>query len=235
MKLTENQIQELYVFTRKHYVEWYDLQTELVDHLANDIETLREQNPETSFEKALDLTFKKFGVFGFADVIAKRQKALRRKYMNMSIQYLNEFFRLPKIILTVLMTLSMFKIMIGNSIESTFYIFRIICLCLAILVFFHKIKLRIMKKQTGIRWMFEEYLHKADISFFIIITLSHLTALGLFNFLEGVSKSWVIFGVAFLTTLFSIITYFDVVVFPRKVQGYLSQNFPEYIIPNKIL
>lgn len=29
--MTEAQIQELYVFTRKHYVEYYDLQTELVD------------------------------------------------------------------------------------------------------------------------------------------------------------------------------------------------------------
>ena len=38
MKLTEEQIQQLYKFTRQHYVEHYDVQTELVDHLANDIE-----------------------------------------------------------------------------------------------------------------------------------------------------------------------------------------------------
>ncbi|MDC1464178.1 hypothetical protein N8387_00675 [Polaribacter sp.] len=34
MKLTETHIQELYKFTRKHFVEHYDVQTELVDHLA---------------------------------------------------------------------------------------------------------------------------------------------------------------------------------------------------------
>ena len=39
MKLTPQQIEQLYQFTRQHYVEWYDLQTELVDHLANSIET----------------------------------------------------------------------------------------------------------------------------------------------------------------------------------------------------
>ncbi len=36
-KLSENQIQQLYKFTEQHYVEWYDVQTELVDHLANGI------------------------------------------------------------------------------------------------------------------------------------------------------------------------------------------------------
>jgi hypothetical protein len=32
MKLTAPQIDHL-TFTRQHYVEWYDLQSELVDHL----------------------------------------------------------------------------------------------------------------------------------------------------------------------------------------------------------
>ena len=45
MKLTPQQIDQLYLFTRQHYVEYYDLQTELVDHLANAIETEWQQNP----------------------------------------------------------------------------------------------------------------------------------------------------------------------------------------------
>ena len=42
MKLTENQIEALYKFTRQHFVYHYDVQTELVDHLANDIEQIWE-------------------------------------------------------------------------------------------------------------------------------------------------------------------------------------------------
>ena len=38
MKLNQGLILELYAFTRKHFVEHFDLQTELVDHLANGIE-----------------------------------------------------------------------------------------------------------------------------------------------------------------------------------------------------
>ena len=47
MKLTTEQIDQLYRFTRQHYVEWYDLQTELVDHLANAIEEQWQENPKT--------------------------------------------------------------------------------------------------------------------------------------------------------------------------------------------
>ncbi|MDO5969467.1 hypothetical protein Q4Q35_06575 [Flavivirga aquimarina] len=38
-RLTELQINKLYAFTKKRYVEWYDVQIELVDHLANGIES----------------------------------------------------------------------------------------------------------------------------------------------------------------------------------------------------
>ena len=53
MKLTAEQIEQLYVFTRQHYVEYYDLQTELVDHLANAIEQQWESNPKLTFEMVL--------------------------------------------------------------------------------------------------------------------------------------------------------------------------------------
>lgn len=33
-KITALQIDKLYTFTKKHYVEYYDLQTESVDHLS---------------------------------------------------------------------------------------------------------------------------------------------------------------------------------------------------------
>jgi hypothetical protein len=51
MKLTAEQIDHVFTFTRQHYVEWYDLQSELVDHLANAIETQWQENPKLSFNK----------------------------------------------------------------------------------------------------------------------------------------------------------------------------------------
>ena len=78
MKLSAEQIERLYQFTRQHYVEYYDLQTELVDHLANAIEEQWQQNPKLSFEEALQIEFKKFGVFGFMDVVEQRQSVLNK-------------------------------------------------------------------------------------------------------------------------------------------------------------
>ncbi len=37
-KITEQEINQIFDFTKKHYVEFYDVQVELVDHLANAIE-----------------------------------------------------------------------------------------------------------------------------------------------------------------------------------------------------
>lgn len=68
MKVTNSQIDTLYTFTRQHYVEWYDGQTELVDHLANGIEEQWQENPNLTFDEALKNEFKRFGVlcyYGF--------------------------------------------------------------------------------------------------------------------------------------------------------------------------
>ena len=102
-KLTEKHIEELYIFTRQHYVEYYDVQTELVDHLANDIEQIWDNKPQLSFEKARNISFKKFGIFGFMNVIEEKQKQLNKKYIKIVFQFIKDWFKLPKIILTVLM------------------------------------------------------------------------------------------------------------------------------------
>ena len=101
MKLTTEQIQNLYQFTRKHYVEWYDLQSELVDHLANDIEQIWQKEPKLTFEQAKQKSFKKFGVFGFMEVVEKREVALSKRYYKMMWNELIQFFTIPKIVLTI--------------------------------------------------------------------------------------------------------------------------------------
>ena len=72
----------------------YDLQTELVDHLANDIEAVWEENSNLSFNKARDLSFKKFGVFGFMDVVSERQKIMNKRYMKILWSFAKEWFTL---------------------------------------------------------------------------------------------------------------------------------------------
>ena len=94
MKLTSAQIDQLYTFTKQHYVEYYDLQTELVDHLANAIELEWESNPTLSFETLLNKEFKKFVVFGFMDVVEEKQKAMNKIYNKLVWGHFKTFFNL---------------------------------------------------------------------------------------------------------------------------------------------
>lgn len=102
-KITKPEIENLYAFTRKHYVEYYDLQTELVDHLANGMEARWQENPHLSFEENLNLEFKKFGVFGFSDVVEKRQRAMEKKYYRLIWKELLSAFCDPKILFFILL------------------------------------------------------------------------------------------------------------------------------------
>src|SRR5436190_20609356 len=110
MKLTSEQIDRLYQFTIQHYVEYYDLQTELVDHLANAIEQQWEENPKISFEDALQVEFKKFGIFGFTGVVEKRQLVLDKKYKQIVWGHLKSFYNIPKIFATFISIWMIFKV-----------------------------------------------------------------------------------------------------------------------------
>jgi hypothetical protein len=62
-----------------------------VDHLANAIETQWQENPKLSFNEALNKEFKKFGVFGFMDVVEKRQTVLSKKIQLIVWQHFKDF------------------------------------------------------------------------------------------------------------------------------------------------
>jgi hypothetical protein len=90
-ELSAEQVNQLFEFTRKHYVEYYDVQVELVDHLASSIENEQAENPNLSFDEALNNVFRGFGIFGFdgiteakVELIGKQQRKLWQKtYINL--------------------------------------------------------------------------------------------------------------------------------------------------------
>ena len=130
-KLTLEQIDNLFELCEFHNVRYYDVQIELVDHLAAVIETLWETNPELSFEEAAYLAGEQFGIdpgfnvaydsllppisgrtyigeSGFEAIKEAKEKELRRKYDRLQWKYIGEFFKLPKIILTLAITFALF-------------------------------------------------------------------------------------------------------------------------------
>ena len=109
MKLSAKQIEQLFTFTKKHLVEHYDVQVELVDHLANAIEDQWKENPNILFEDALQTEFKKFGIFGFTGLVEQKQAALKNHYWKIIKKEFISFFSVPKIILSVILFYILFQ------------------------------------------------------------------------------------------------------------------------------
>ena len=109
--VTPKQIERLYEFTRQHYVEYFDVQTELVDHLANAIETHWQELPDDDFETALQKEFRKFGVFGFMDVVEHKTKEMNKRYSKILWQKIKDFFTFPKIMMTLCIALVVYTVL----------------------------------------------------------------------------------------------------------------------------
>jgi hypothetical protein len=80
MTLQKDQIECLFEFTRRHGVQYYDVQAELVDHLASQIEADMDANPALAFHAALDEAYTKFGPKGFKFIEDHRAEAVYVRY-----------------------------------------------------------------------------------------------------------------------------------------------------------
>lgn len=97
MELTKEQIDALHRFVEKKHVHWYDLQAELVDHLASRIEEDMAANTDLSFDAALEKVYAGFGIFGFAKLVQERQSQLQRRAKRIWWTEFRSYLRWPRI------------------------------------------------------------------------------------------------------------------------------------------
>ena len=229
MKISEIQIEQLYKFTRQHYVYHYDVQTELVDHLANDIEKIWEEHPKLSFEEARDKSFKKFGVFGFMDVVEAKQKQMNKRYWKIILRFTKEWFTLPKIILTTSLFLAILMLL---KISFADYIILGMLLLAVIVELISVYQLRKSHKKK----------EKNNEKIFLLEAMigttrngySGLIFVNIFNFINltrtnfsQMSIYWQI-TIALLITLLIILFHVSHYVLPQKAEELLQETYPEY-------
>ena len=234
MKLTHQQVDQLYLFTRQHYVEYYDLQTELVDHLANAIEIEWQQNPNLTFDEVLNKEFKKFGIFGFVDVVQKRQAALGKKYNSLVWEHFKEFFGIPKILLTLAMTVLLFTVLKLSLYQDL--IITGLYFILTIFTFYEMIKSwkqrNKKKKSQEKRWLFEEIINQYG-TFSGEILLPFNVLLQIYNRIDiYVTKDYFLLGLSVVFVVFSIVLFIIFKIIPSKAEAYLKQTYPEYKLEN---
>jgi hypothetical protein len=230
MKLTQEHIDQLYKFTRAHFVEWYDLQTELVDHLANDIENIWEKEPNLSFDQAKTKAFKKFGIFGFQDVIADKSKSVNKRYWKLFGQIFKDYFKLPKITLTLMITLLVFSILrlTGHEVLILITIFWIIFIFPIVFGFRYKSKLKRRFKKTGKKWMVDEVIKQSGLLFLVSIQIP----IQLLRYADTdkifILNSTELLVASFMLTVFAIFVYILTTLVPPKLEKEMCKLYPEY-------
>jgi hypothetical protein len=228
MKITDAHITELYRFTREHFVEHYDVQTELVDHLANDIEQIWIEQPTLTFREAKTISFKKFGVFGFMDVVGSRQKALEKRYWKTILRFVKDWFKLPKIILTLIIYSSLFLLFTSSVSEFVFvgiiscYFFFGIGKIIQLKSIFNK-----RKKSLGKTWMLEDLIFKQGVGNAALLPLYTFQTFLHIGDLTSMSVTWALIASVFYTSIF-IIGYISLMIIPSKAEELLLETYPEY-------
>ncbi|WP_290701165.1 hypothetical protein [Lacinutrix sp.] len=227
MKLNNSQIQDLYTFTKNHFVEYYDLQTELVDHLANDIEVMWQKEPKLSFEDAKTKAFKKFGIFGFMEPIEQKQKAMNKRYMRYLWTELKKWFALPQITLTITLFL-MFYISFTTSYANYFAVVFYVLIgvwCSVKSYQLNKVFKR-RKVKSNKKWILEEMIFKqAGGTMFIFLSQIH----PVFSLSEKFSSStFAIVGFSFLFTFLVLINYISLELLPNKADKLINETYPEF-------
>ena len=230
MKLSTQQIDQLFTFTRQHFVEWYDLQSELVDHLANAIETELQENPKLSFDEVLSKEFKKFGVFGFMDVVEKRQAVLGKKYNGLVWYHFKDFFGVPKIVLTIAMTLVLFSILkISQYSEWIVMGLYLILILFTFYEIFKNIKFKKEKKEAKQkRWLFEEIINQYGGFAGAIIFPLNLFSRMFYHSEQYINNDYWTLGLSLFLVLFAIVIFIIFKIIPSKAEDYLVATYPEY-------
>lgn len=108
MELRKQDIDRISKFVEGKYVDYYDVQVELVDHIATAIEEKQAVDPGKEFEEALEEVYRSFGVMGFADLVMTKEDAMAKQRMQMWWHECKTWFAWPKVALTVLILLAVY-------------------------------------------------------------------------------------------------------------------------------
>ncbi len=229
MKLTTPQIEDLFKFTRKHFVYHYDVQSELVDHLANDIEEIWNEKPYLSFKDARDTSFKKFGIFGFMDVIEAKQKQMNKRYRSILRRFFREWFTMPKVMTTLAVFLSLFMVL---KIQYSEYFLLGALFLVVILDFIQQTKARkIQKKKTQKQekvFLLEAMIGntRQGVTFFGVLELFNCLNMVKVPF-SSLSDHWLLL-ISFSATALLILFYITAFLIPQKAEELLAETYPEY-------
>ena len=228
-KLTPEQIEELHEFCYLQSVIHYDTQVELVDHLASAIEELWETNPTLSFQDALYQVSAQFGNHaGFVIIRQEKEKALRKKYRRLLWQFVADYYKFPKIMVTMSLFLGIYTALrftendqwIVGSLLIMFITFSLFYL----LYYFPKyVRIKVPERHS---FLLNEITRKG------VVSQTMMFSGGFISMGSHASNFSTTGSLVFsaLASLFLVLLYGDCFFIPKKIHEHFKEQFPQFQI-----
>ena len=111
-QLNREEVEQITHFLKENDVKHYDVQLEMIDHFATSIEEQWDTYPSAwNFKlKILDI-YNHIGKKGFEKIVAEKTSAANRKAYKYAFSLVKQFFKLPQIILSILVIVFLFELL----------------------------------------------------------------------------------------------------------------------------
>lgn len=228
--LTKEQVALLFAFCERKHVRFYDVQVELVDHLATAIERKMIDDQAMSFEKALDDVYKGFGIFGFSHIVMEKSQAVVKKQQLKFRHMVKAQFRWPSILLVIILTSLLERLIYLNGIVVWQISLVAVFVSGFLISLFCSISLARIRKKLKKKLIIAGYLHSSGITY-----------VPLYFFMFGLNKfdssNWVaIAGNDLLRPLLALFVAFYMVLIIAHFRLYqevvkdIKTGFPELLV-----
>lgn len=102
--ISKEEYKYLFEYTARHYTKYYDVQIEVIDHLASSIDELRSEDPSKGFRVALNEAYKNLPGRDFAKVIVEKEKMLAKYWKKQMNEYLLKYLSWPLVLVLIIFT-----------------------------------------------------------------------------------------------------------------------------------
>lgn len=222
-KVNPQQIKKIEAFLIKKEIVYYDLQQELLDHICTSIEEQWEKNPNLTFDQAFHIEYKNFGIFGFSDIMEKRESDLKTYYWKQIAKHGMNWFKVPQLFLTLIVFYCIYEIMLTSYNLLFIQIsFGSICIISITLSIFLQIRERNKLKQQKPILLMDKVIAEVTASSFIV----YLPFFQGVFFEEGaiLNTTLSILIAIFLTLLFFAM-YMVLYDFPKNKKKYFKHKY----------
>jgi len=223
-ELSKGEIAQIIEFVRSKYVRYQDVQFELVDHLATNVEEQLAADANLTFESALKLAYAEFPKTGFSKFVQFKTIALKKYWRARFFSFLKGYFKLPKILLL----LAMFSVSYLFLISFPSYVKNFGSTLIVVIYIGHFIGLRSYQKAMKVKaLLLVEESYYGMVQWFLFIPMSLFISV----FFNGMNSHWDILILSIVFPLIMVTFYGMLSVFPEQLRQEMEAKY-KHLVPH---